>query len=432
MKKNFKIYPTFLLLFFLSLFLPYGCSEKKQQDAEKTEITFIHGKPLGRQAQVFNQIIADFEKENPQIKVIDKTLPNNSDLQHQFYVTNFGGQSESFDVLSVDIIWIPEFAASGWLCPLDQFTKEEFESKFFKGAIRGCSYQGKLYGVPWFVDAGLLYYRKDLLKKYNFDPPQTFDQLVEQCRTITKKEQKGKLYGFVWQGMQYEGLVCNFLEYIWGSGGAIFDQENQLSINSSQNQQALALMHDLIYKHKITPAAVATYNEEESRHVFENGNSVFLRNWPYVWSLIEAENSSLRGKVGIAPMPHFQGKESAATLGGWQLGINNYSGNRKAAWKLVEYMTSHPVQKRLALSLSRNPTLLSLYDDLDIKAEASFMKDLLPVFMRARPRPVTPFYPSISLVIQREVSAVLANLKSSPEALETMESEIQKILKKSM
>ncbi len=376
--------------------------------------------------------MADFEKENPDIKIIDKTLPNNSDLQHQFYVTNFGAESESFDVLSIDIIWIPEFAASGWLGPLDQFANEEFKSRFFQGAIKGCSYRGKLYGVPWFIDAGLLYYRKDLLEKYDFDPPQTFDQLVEQCLTITKEEKKKKLYGFIWQGMQYEGLVCNFLEYIWGNGGTIFDQENQLSINSPENQQALAFMHDLIYHFKITPAAVATYNEEESRHVFGNGQSVFLRNWPYVWSLTEVENSPLRGKVGVAPLPHFQGGESAATLGGWQLGINNYSKNIKAAWKLVEYMTSYPVQKRLALNLSRNPTLVSLYDDPDIKREAPFMKDLLSVFRGARPRPVTPFYPDISLVIQREVSAVLANLKSPPEALETMEKDIYRILNKSM
>jgi multiple sugar transport system substrate-binding protein len=232
--------------------------------------------------------------------------------------------------------------------------------------------------------------------------------------------------------MQYEGLVCNFLEYIWGNGGAVFDKENQLSINSPENQQALALMRDLIYVYRITPAAVATYTEEESRHVFGNGESVFLRNWPYVWSLVEEANSSLRGRVGIAPLPYFQGGESAAALGGWQLGINNYSKNKKAAWKLLEYMTSYAVQKRLALTLSRNPTLVSLYDDPDIEREAPFMKNLLPVFTRARPRPVTPFYPDISVVIQREVSAVLADLKSPSEALEVMEKEIQKILEKSM
>ncbi|MFQ6002601.1 MAG: ABC transporter substrate-binding protein, partial [Candidatus Zixiibacteriota bacterium] len=324
------------------------------------------------------------------------------------------------------------FATSGWLSSLDQFANEEFKSKFFKGAIRGCSYRDKLYGIPWFIDAGLLYYRKDLLEKYNFDPPQTFDQLVDQCHTIINGEKKKKLYGFIWQGMQYEGLVCNFLEYIWGNGGAIFNQENQLSVNSKQNQQALAFIRDLIYKYKITPSAVTTYSEEESRHVFGNEESVFLRNWPYVWSLVESENSSLRGKVGIAPLPHFRDGETVATLGGWQLGINNFSKNKKEAWKLVEYMTSYSVQKRLALTLSRNPTLVSLYDDPDIKRETPFMKDFLSVFTRARPRPVTPFYPDISLVIQREVSAVLANLKSPQEALDTMEEEIQKILEKSM
>jgi multiple sugar transport system substrate-binding protein len=419
------------MLFPLLLFLPSGCAEKKQQQEDKTEIIFIHGKPLGREAEIFDQIMANFEKENPQIKVIDKTLPNNSDLQHQFYVTNFGAQSESFDVLSVDVIWIPEFAASGWLAPLDQFADEEFRLEFFKAAIRGCSYRDRLFGIPWFIDAGLLYYRKDLLEKYGFDPPQTFDQLVDQCQTITKKEHKRKMYGFIWQGMQYEGLVCNFLEYIWSNGGAVFGQENQLSINSPENQQASAFMHDLIYKHKITPGAVATYGEEESRHVFGNGESIFLRNWPYVWSLVEAEDSPLRGKVGIAPLPHFQGGESAATLGGWQLGINNYSEKKQAAWRLVEYMTSYPVQKRLALTLSRNPTLISLYDDPDIEREAPFMKDFFSVFATARPRPVTPLYPDISLVIQREASAVLADLKSPAEALEVMEKEIHKILQKS-
>ena len=403
-----------------------GCGRKGGEAASggTTTIVFKHSKLFGNPG-AFQKLLDQFEKENPGVHVKDETLPNSSDEQHQFYVINLQAHSSDFDVLALDVVWGAEFARAGWLKPIGPWFSAQEQGEFFHGPIEAVTYEGKIYAVPWFIDAGLLYYRQDLLHELKLAPPKTWEDLVSVARQVMKRQPD--MYGFVWQGKQYQGLVCNALEYIWSNGGEVM-RDGRVVIDSPENVQALTFMRDLIHKYGVSPELVTTLTEEPSRNLFGNGKSVFLRNWPYAWSLFQQSGSAVQGKVGISVLPHFPGKESAATLGGWQLGINAYSEHPDAAERLVRFLTSYEAQKTFALAYGLNPTRKKVYDDQGLRAAQPFTAQLRDVFEHARPRPVTPYYVAMSQVMQAEFSAVLVNLKTPEEALKTIQTQMEQIL----
>lgn len=395
------------------------------EDANSIVIVFKHGKIAG-DPEPLKRLLNRFEEENPGIKVKDETLPASTDEQHQFYVINLESKSSDFDVLSMDVIWVPEFARAGWLKGLSHLLPEEERKNFFAGPIEAVTHKDNIYAIPWYIDAGLLYYRKDLLKKYNFSPPDTWQELVEISQKIISREER--LYGYLWQGKQYEGLVCNVLEFFWGNGGEIL-RKGESVINNRENNYALRFMRDLIIKYKISPPLVTTSIEEQTRHIFGNGRALFMRNWPYAWNIFEKEGSPVKGKVGVSHLPSFPGKNSVSTLGGWQLGINRCSRYPEEAEKLIKFLTSPEAQKTLALTIGYKPTRKSLYYDNDLIREQPFMANLAEVFDKARPRPVTPYYLMITQVMQPEFSAALSGIKTPEEALASAHNQIAYILK---
>jgi multiple sugar transport system substrate-binding protein len=403
-----------------------GCKGKERPPlAEKTTVVFKHGKITG-DPQLFDRLLEEFERKNPGIAVRDEVLPASTDEQHQFYVINLGAESADFDVISMDVIWVQEFAGAGWLRDLSHLISGAEREDFFSGPIEAVTHEGKLYAVPWYIDAGLLYYRKDLLEKYGFKPPVTWPELVGIAKRIMEREPG--LYGFLWQGKQYEGLVCNVLEYIWSNGGGVLG-DGRVRLNSPENIEALGFMRDLIAVYKVTPELVTTAIEEPTRRIFGSGKAVFMRNWPYAWNIYQQEDSPVKGKVGITVLPGFEGKKSASTLGGWQLGINKYSKNPGATEKLVRFLTSAHAQKTLALTVGYKPTRKSLYTDSELKAEQPFITSLYDVFMNARPRPVSPYYMMITQALQPEFSAAITGMKEPAEALAAAHREIEEIMK---
>ncbi len=416
---------TLVLLLFAVLYALglSGCRSPEQR-ANGSVIVFKHGKIAG-DPRPFRDLLDRFERENPGIVVRDETLPASTDEQHQFYAINLDSRSNDFDVLSMDVIWVPEFARAGWLRDMTGLLAEGEQSAFFPGPIQADTYEGRLFAVPWYIDAGLLYYRRDLLKKYNRPVPKTWKELVRTAREITGKE-KG-LYGFIWQGKQYEGLVCNVLEYFWGNGGDVLSNGTPV-IDSRENIEALTFMKDLIVTYKITPPLVTTAIEEPTRHLFGSGKALFMRNWPYAWNIFNRPGSAVKGSVGVAVLPAFAGHKSASTLGGWQLGVNRYSQHAEEAEKLVRFLTSTAAQKTLALTVGYKPTRKALYKDPDLLREQPFVGSLYGIFMNARPRPATPYYMMITQVMQPEFSAALSGVKTPQAALDSAQKQIEHIL----
>lgn len=391
--------------------------------SDTVTIVFKHGKISG-DPRSLQDLLHQFEAAHPTIRVRSEPLPSSTDQQHQIYAINLEGGAGGIDVLAMDVIWIAEFARAGWIRPLDDLFEPRQRAEFFPNALEAATYGGTVWAVPWYIDAGVLYYRKDLLKKYGRRPPPTWGELVETGRIVLKGEQEPRLYGFIWQGRQYEGLICNALEFIRSNGGDVLRPDGWTELTNPATVEAVAFMRDLIHTHAVSPPLVTMADEETSRHLFAGGRALFTRNWPYAWSLFEQEGSPVRGKVGVGPLPGFGNRAGVSTLGGWHLGIAHDSRHPGAAWKLIEFLTSPEAQKMMARRVGIAPTRTSVYRDPEVVAAQPILPVLQPILASARPRPVTPFYPMVSQILQSEFSAVLAGLRSPRTALVAAEREL--------
>lgn len=427
LKTVLKVLMGFVFVFIFILLIT-GCVKKI--DEGKTVIHFVTWKPNIPEA--WEEIFKIFEAEHSDIKLKREVGPHSSTVFHDLLTQKLKNRSEDVDVFFMDVIWPSEFAAAGWAMPLNDLFSPSEQEKFLSGTILANTYEGKIYGVPLFIDSGVLYYRKDLLKKYGFKPPETWQEMVEQARKIVFKEAEEniELYGFSGQFKQYEGLVCNIMEYILSNGGNIVNPESSNSeIAEKPALEAVRFVRENIIG-EIAPVGVLTYQEPESLDLFIQGKAVFHRNWPYAWEVSNnPERSTIVNKVGITRLPHFPGGKSYSTLGGWQLGISSYSKNKEAAWTFVRFLTSKRIQKLLALKAGRAPTRKVLYDDVEILREYPHFSDMKNIFLTAYPRPRTPLYPAVSNVLQRYFSKAISSPSSDleKEAIAASQ-EIDKIL----
>ncbi|MCX6089965.1 MAG: ABC transporter substrate-binding protein [Candidatus Atribacteria bacterium] len=419
-----KLLVTFLLVV---LFVSFVSSVVFAE--EPITLTFAAIKFYGEDPM--KPLIEKYQQENPNIKInfIQLPSPNNSTEVHQWLVTNLAAKTGDLDVITADCIWFPEFTSAGWLLDVtDKFTPDE-QKDYFKGAVETVSYQGKLYGIPWFVDGGLLYYRKDLLEKYGVQPPKTWDELVSSTKKILQGENNPKLKGFLWQAKQAEVLVCDLVEFL-GSTGRVLDAKGKVVINNEQGKKTAQLMHDLIFKEQITPEEVNTFDEEPSRTVFTDGNAIYLRNWTYVWNVSQnKDQSSVVDKVGIVPMPAFSGAASASCLGGYQWGISSASKHPEEAVKFAQFLSSYDSQKFFAKVLSLTPTRPKVYEDTEIAKTNPFLVSLKDVFVGTTPRPITPVYPEVSLALQSSFSKICSTKDIDVNAeLDTLAKQIEDIV----
>ena len=359
------------------------------------------------------------------------TTPADSNERLALYQKTLGSGSDQIDVIQIDVVW--PGLLERHLIDLKPYSKG-VEQQHFGGVVANNTVNGRLVAMPWFIDAGLLYYRRDLLAKYNLKPPKTWDDLVQAAKTVQDGERaagNSKMWGYVWQGRAYEGLTCDGLEWLISYGaGTIVDVSGGVTVRNSQAVKALEMAASWVGT--ISPEAVLTYGEEESRKMFHEGNAVFMRNWPYAWSLAQAADSPVKGKVGITvlPMGTGRGARFAATLGGQQLAVSKYSKNAALAADLVMYMTSAEVQKERAIKGSFNPTLWPLYGDRDVLKAAPFMGELYGVFAFAVGRPATPTGPRYNQVSQafwNTLHQVLSRKLPAAEALNRLEIDLVRI-----
>ena len=375
--------------------------------ASRTEIAFASAKFFGKETVA--QVVGMYNASQSRVHVtyIELPPPSASTEVHQLLVQQLARQSGSPDVFTQDVIWIAEFAGAGWALPLDQEFGADVRKQYFPGVIQACTWGGKLTALPWFIDSGMLYYRTDLLGSAAV--PETWDELVALAQAA-EKSGRARL-GFLWQGKQAEVLVCDLVEFVASNGGAILGPDGRtVMIDDDKSVQAVQFMRDTIDRYKISPQDVLSWDEEPSRRPFTGGQAMFLRNWSYVYTIAQdPKASSVVGKVGVAPLPHFPGGRSAACLGGYQYGVNASTKNRDAAIDFVRWMSSPATQLHFATELGLAPTRPDVFDDPKLAQSQPFMQKLKPVFLGATPRPVTPKYAQVTLVLQSSVSRALAD-----------------------
>jgi trehalose/maltose transport system substrate-binding protein len=400
--------------------------------AQKTVITFVQGQRNPAEAEVQDRLFDEFMAENPDIEVNVLTGPQSATDLLGLYLQFFEAQSDEVDVLAIDVIWPGDLANN--LVDLYQFDGvKEAVAAHFPAIVENNTVNGQLIGIPWYTDAGLLYYRTDLLEKYGFDgPPATWDELEEMAKTIQEGERADNpdFWGFVWQGNAYEGLTCDALEWIKSNGGgSIVEPDGTISINN--DEAVAALERAAAWIGEISPPGITGFMEEDSRRAWQGGNAAFMRNWPYAYSLGNADDSPIKGKFDVGPLPGAEAGMSAATLGGWQIAVSKYSANPEAAAKVAMYITSEKFLKTRAIEMSSLPTIMSLYQDEEVLAAQSFMGNLYDVFINAVARPSTitaPSYNQVSTTFFNAVYDVLTGQKDALTAVEELELDLEDML----
>lgn len=375
-------------------------------------ITYVQGKD---NSNVVRPLVEKWNAAHPDEKVTFKEQTDQADQQHDDLVQNYQAKNPNYDVASVDVVWTAEFAAKGWLQPLkDKMAVDT--TGMLEPTVEAGSYKGTLYAAPVSSDGGILYYRKDLVPT----PPTTWAEMMEMC-SIAKANNIGCYSG---QYKQYEGLTVNASEAINSFGGSVLDKDGKPSLNTPEAKEGLGALVKA-YADGNIPKEAITYQEEESRRAFQDGNLLFLRNWPYVYNLATTEGSSkVKDVLGMTALPGKDGP-GASSLGGHSAAISVYSKNKATALDFVKFLVEEEQQKFFATQGSLAPVFGDLYEDQELVSKLPYLPVLKTSIENAVPRPVTPFYPAVTKAIQENSYAALKGEKSVEQALSDMQKSIE-------
>jgi multiple sugar transport system substrate-binding protein len=376
------------------------------------------------------KLIEQFNKQSKDFKITYRQMPVDTGQYFDKLRTELQAGGGDIDVILGDVIWPAQLAANGWVLDLtDRFTDAD---EFLPGPMQAATYEGKVYAVPWYTDAGLLYYRQDLLEKAGYSgPPATWDELKEMADKV--KQDEGIPNGFVFQGAEYEGGVCNGLEYIRTHGGDVLDpaDPSKVIIDSPESAAGLATWRSMV-ESGAAPQAVLQYKEDESHASFLNGEAVFIRNWPYLYALPGTSDypKVKPEQVGITPIPvDEEGGQSSSTLGGWNFLINAASDKQEQGWEFIKFMTAPEQLIFNATQGSKLPTRESLYEEPEVTDNVPVARlGKEAIIQNSTARPVTPFYSDISLELAAGFNSTLAGDTPPEEAVRSLQGEIQSIV----
>lgn len=379
---------------------------------------------------VWREVFDKYQEENPGVTIEIQTGGNTSEMQAQYLNTQMSAQDSTLDVIILDIIRPAQFAAAGWTRPLNDSVEspDTFMDRYLPAYGEANVVGGNIVALPAFADAMFLYYRKDLLEKYDLQPPTTWTELEAAAKTITEGE-GGNLQGISFQGRAIEGAVCTFLLPYWSMGHNLVDADGKLNFDRDAAVRSLAMWKGMADNGTAKPniAEVAT---DDTRKEFQAGDVVFAVNWSYAWNHFQTgEDTAVKDKVGVATIPSVEGGEAATCLGGWQWGVSAYSEEPEAATELVKYLSSPEVAEYMAVNASLMPIFPEVYTDPEVTAAVPWFETALPVVETARARPVTPRYNEVSEIVRTTVNAVLAGTVTAEEGADQMEARLRRVLR---
>ncbi|WP_414589781.1 extracellular solute-binding protein [Scytonema sp. PCC 10023] len=419
--------------------------------------------------QAWNPLIEQFNAKHPKIEIHLENLKvdpaKGTDQLKQKLLCALGNDKLKqalncppnqtfYDLLYLDIIWVPEFVKQGWLMDLTkEFPYKELKNEFLISELENGCYEdsngcegndqdgkGKLYRVPFRTDIGLLYYRKDLLEQVKAKPPKTFDDLKKIAEDVQKKQLKTNedFRQFLWPG-QGEALIAMFTEVLHGYGGywiqkdwisnksekntKVVDNDNKcqqdkckvVALDDPQAIQAVQFLYDTIYSDKISSSKLTELTDpdpEISEQFNKNPDAVFMRNWPFAWAKAY-ESESLQGKIDFIPMVHAEAQTSGASKGGWGFGVAKNTKHPKEAIEAIKFFTSAPIQRQFTLSYGSVPSLRKLFLDPQIVARYRHYPKLLSLIYYKQDddewiaRPRIPQYKQASCILQKYLDKVL-------------------------
>jgi trehalose/maltose transport system substrate-binding protein len=422
---------TLGLLLVLALVLSGVSTVVAQGSCPEGEATIrVAAGAVGAELEVGQEQAERYMANCPNITVELIEVPEQVQDRLALYGQIWEAQSGEIDLFQVDVIW-PGIIAEH-MVDLYEYLDQEVIDQYFPDMIGGQTIDGRLVAIPWFTDAAGLFYRTDLLEKYGVEVPTTWDELQTAAQTIQdgeRAEGNEEFYGYVWQGNSYEGLTCDAHEWLVSETGETFIAPDG-TINVNNDAFIAALERAAGWVGTISPEAVTTYAEEDSRGVWQAGNAAFMRNWPYAYALGNGEDSVISGMFGYAPLPS-GAVRGAACLGGWQLAVSRYSENVEAAVDVAAFLTSADEQKARALSaFSVNPTIPAVYEDPEVAANPLFAA-MGPILGTAYPRPsgvTADRYNEASTIFFTGVHSVLTGEATAAEAVDNMELDLEDLV----
>ena len=404
-----------------------GCA--REQSDGPVRLVFSHGED----SEVLRAQISRFNERNRgEVDVVLRLAPADTGQYFEKLCIEFQTNKADVDIISGDVIWPAQFAAQGWISDLSDLFDEDLREPYLPATIDSNTYEGGVYGVPWFTDAGMFYYRRDLLEESGFsEPPKTWDEMKEMVQKV--QQDSGTRYGYVFQGAEYEGGVVNGLEFIWSSGGNVLDSEDldKVTVTAPESMQGLKTARSMVTD-GVAPGAIPSYKEYESYTVFLNGEAVFMRNWPNVYARAAdpTQSSVEQERIGVAALPVAgAGGQSFSALGGWNLMVNTASREKmEAAWTFIRYLSATEQQEERALRGGYLPTLKVCYENREILSRVPVITLGREAIRNVRSRPATPFYHGMSLAMAERFHASLAGAVSPEHAATTLKERLEDIL----
>ncbi|HEX6525095.1 MAG TPA: ABC transporter substrate-binding protein [Streptosporangiaceae bacterium] len=390
-----------------------GCASAAGQQVPSTNglgpITFAIGSD---DIHWLNPVVAKWNAAHPEQRVNALYLPQAANVQLDQLVANLQAKSPVYDVMDLDVVWTAEFAANGWIIPLRE---SDFPLRdFLPQAVNTAIYQGRLYGVPHYSNADLLYYRKDILGKAHQRPPTTWGQLEYLARTVAPRY---GVAGYAGTFAQYEGLTVNFAEAVQSAGGSILNpSDTQVTVDSPQALTGLQFLVDG-FRQGWIPQSTLKYEEVAAQDAFKAGRFLFLNDWPDVYATLGPDANR---KYGIVALPGPDGPGSSS-LGGANLAISAYSQHQRTALSFIQYLTEYDQQKTMLEVGSFPPVLERLYHDPSLTARFPYLPTLDEAISHAQPRPAVTNYDQASLVIFGETYQALERQKTPRQALADMQ-----------
>ena len=375
-----------------------------------------------------NKVIAEWNAAHPDEKVTFIELPDSADQQRQQLIQNAQIKSDTFSVLNLDVVWTSEFAANKWILPLpaDAVPTE----KMIPATVNAATYRDTLVGAPYYTDGALLYFRSDLLKAAGIAaPPQTWEEMKTACKAILALPEAAGMSCYAGQFDKNEALTVNFSEAVASAGGTVVDAEGKPTLDTPEAKAGLDLLVDG-FQDGMFPSDAITFLEEQGRRAFQDGELVFMRNWPFLHASMSATDGSSKvaGKFGITSIPGVDGP-GVSTLGGRNLAISPFTPNKATALEFIKFFTSEEQStKRLELS-SRAPVYAALFADPAVVAKRPFFPTLLTSLENAQPRPKVVQYGATTKAIQEEVYAAITGAKDSDAALTDLQAKLSELSK---
>ena len=385
------------------------------------QIAYAQGKDFS--AGMVQAHLDEWNEQNPDEQVTLIELSESADQQRQSLINNAQTQSDAYDVISVDVVWVAEFAANQWVLelPIDDLTNDDIIQPVWDA---GC-YMDRLFAMPYVTDAPLMYYRKDFLAEAGVtEVPTTWDGIksaVDAVRALPGHESIG---GFGGQFAKYEGLTCCAAEFIHTAGGDFFDDQNQVIVNSPESVKGLQNLMDG-FKDGYIPGDAREWKEEDSRNAFEDGNLVFQRQWPFQY----ANNLENLGedKFGVAALPSIDGKSYVPTLGGHYCGVSAFSKNKATALKFIQWWTTKESEQYMLDKQSNAPILGSLYEDADMLQKYPYLPTLRSSLDAARARPKAVAYGDVTAAIQDAFFPAIQQQTTAEDAISGLENKLKEL-----